>query len=73
MAVTVATACCGTDIIRSESPEGPICDDLVFMVLDDGGGREGSSRRAPHLPVSVDSWGRVWFPGAEATASGRAL
>lgn len=57
MAVTVATACCGTDIIRSESPEGPICDDLVFMVLDDEGGGEGSSRRAPPLSISVRQLG----------------
>lgn len=57
LAVTVATACSGADFIRSESPEGPICDDLVFMVLDDGGGGEEGSRRAPHLPISVRQLG----------------
>lgn len=27
VAVRVATTCTGTDIVRSECPEGPVCDD----------------------------------------------
>lgn len=33
MAVMVATACSGTGIIRPESPDGTICDDLISMVM----------------------------------------
>lgn len=55
--------CSGTDIIRSESPEGPICDDLVFTILDDGGRGQGGSRRAPHYPISVRQLGCSLTPG----------
>jgi hypothetical protein len=58
MAVMVASACSGTDIIRSESPEGTICNDLVSMVM--GGREQEGSRRDPyhpHHPISVRQLG----------------
>lgn len=77
MAETVATGSAGTGIIRSESPEGPIYDDLVFTILDDGGGGEEGSRRDPHHPVTPSprqgETAGVQLVSAEARASGRPL
>lgn len=58
MAVMVATACSGTDAIRSESPEGTVCDDLVSMVMGVGNRKaaEGTLITPPH-PISVRQLG----------------
>lgn len=53
----MATACPGTDVIRPESPEGTICDALIFAVPEDGSREQGGSGKDPHHPISVRQLG----------------